>query len=203
MTMVIDFTTAFISEHGSSEMLKLWNSKTTQAELKKTTTSAKKIKDPQAPKKPLSAYMYFCKDQRAAVTKDKGDDAKATEVTTELGVRWNALKADHSKGKTKKQWDAYETEAADDKKRYEAEMADYTPPSDEELAAAKKAAEEAASAEADVEVEVEEFEHGGKNYLKNTDNLCWLVDEEGNQTWAGVFLPEEDRIDESVEEPTA
>ena len=73
----------------------------------------------------------------------------------------------------------------------------------EELAAAKKAAEEAASAEADVEVEVEEFEHGGKNYLKNTDNLCWLVDEEGNQTWAGVFLPEEDRIDESVEEPTA
>jgi len=75
----------------------------------------------------------------------------------------------------------------------------------EELIAskAKKAAEEAAATAAETEVEVEEFEHNGKNYLKNTDNLCWLVDEEGNQTWAGVFLPEEDRIDESVEEPTA
>jgi len=133
MTIVIDFTTAFISEHGSVEMLKLWNSKATQAELKKT-TSAKKIKDPQAPKKPLSAYMYFCKDQRAAVMKDKGDDTKATDVTSELGARWNSLKEDHSKGKAKKQWEGYEAEAADDKKRYETEMADYTPPSDEEMA---------------------------------------------------------------------
>jgi hypothetical protein len=71
----------------------------------------------------------------------------------------------------------------------------------EEIAAAKKAAE--AEAETETEVEVEEFEHDGKNYLKNTDNLCWLVDEEGNQTWAGVFLPEEGRIDETAEEPMA
>ncbi len=72
----------------------------------------------------------------------------------------------------------------------------------EELAA-KKAAEEAVTAEQEAEVEVEEFEHNGKTYLKNGDNLCWLVDADGNQTWAGAYLPDEDRIDETVEEPMA
>lgn len=57
--------------------------------------------------------------------------------------------------------------------------------------------------EEDTEVEVEEFEFEGKTYLKNSDNLCWLTDSDGNQTWAGVYLPHEDRIDDSVEEPTA
>lgn len=78
----------------------------------------------------------------------------------------------------------------------------------EELAAKKKAEEAAAAASADEEeaeasVEVEEFEHNGQTYLKNSDNLCWLTDAEGNQTWAGVYLPDEDRIDAEVEEPTA
>ncbi len=77
----------------------------------------------------------------------------------------------------------------------------------EELAA-KKAAEEAAAAaaeqpEEEASVEVEEFEHDGKTYLKNSDNLCWFINEAGEQVWAGVYLPDEDRIDESVEEPTA
>ena len=69
--------------------------------------------------------------------------------------------------------------------------------------AAKAAAEVEPEAEASTEVEVEEFEHDGKTYLKNSDNLCWLMDAEGNQTWAGAYLPEEDRIDETVEEPLA
>ncbi len=68
----------------------------------------------------------------------------------------------------------------------------------EELAAA--AAKEAEQAQ---EVEVEEFEHDGKTYLKNNDNLCWLVDADGNQSWAGAYLPDEDRIDSTVEEPLA
>ena len=68
---------------------------------------------------------------------------------------------------------------------------------------ARSAAAAVAEEEAEASVEVEEFEHNGKTYLKNTDNLCWLTDSEGNQTWAGVYLPEEDRIDSEVEEPTA
>lgn len=69
--------------------------------------------------------------------------------------------------------------------------------------AAAKAAEAEQPEEESAEVEVEEFEHDGKTYLKNSDNLCWLVDAEGNQTWAGAYLPDEDRIDETVEEPMA
>jgi hypothetical protein len=71
------------------------------------------------------------------------------------------------------------------------------------LARSTAAAAAAVAEQEQQEVEVEEFEHDGKTYLKNSDNLCWLVDAEGNQTWAGVFLPEEDRIDTEVEEPTA
>lgn len=72
------------------------------------------------------------------------------------------------------------------------------------LAKQKAAAEEEQQQEEEsAEVEVEEFEHDGKTYLKNSDNLCWLMDAEGNQTWAGAYLPEEDRIDETVEEPLA
>jgi hypothetical protein len=72
-----------------------------------------------------------------------------------------------------------------------------------EFLAKQQAAAAAEQEQEQAEVEVEEFEHDGKTYLKNSDNLCWLMDAEGNQTWAGVFLPEEDRIDETVEEPTA
>ena len=75
------------------------------------------------------------------------------------------------------------------------------------LAKQKAAAEAEASSEQEDDeegtTEVEEFEHDGKTYLKNGDNLCWLVDAEGNQTWAGAYLPDEDRIDETVEEPLA
>ena len=136
MTTIIEFTTNFIQEHGSASMIKLWESKATQTALKKAIAGTKKIKDPDAPKGNLSAYMFFCKDQRDAVRTDIGDDAKA--VTKELGVRWNALKGDHSKGKEKKQWEKYEKQAVDDKKRHQDEMATYVPPTEERLAELKE-----------------------------------------------------------------
>jgi hypothetical protein len=126
MTIMMNFTTAFITEHGSDKMLTLWNSDTTQKNFKKIMTSAKKFKDDNAPKRALSAYMYFCKDQREAVKKDMGD-VKATEITTELGVRWNTLKNKHSDKKSKKMWDKYEEEATNDKNRYKDECDEYTP----------------------------------------------------------------------------
>ena len=48
-------------------MAKIAAKKTTKT--KKTTVKAKKVKDPNAPKRPLSAYMFFAKDQRAAILK--------------------------------------------------------------------------------------------------------------------------------------
>jgi hypothetical protein len=136
MMTIVEFSTSFIQEHGSSSMIKLWESKATQSAIKKLMTSDKKVKDPDAPKGNLSAYMFFCKDQRDAVRKDIGNDAK--QVTKELGARWNELKADHSKGKAKKQWEKYEAQAIEDKKRYEEEMAEYVPPSEERLAELKE-----------------------------------------------------------------
>lgn len=36
-------------------------------------TKTKKAKDPDAPKRPLSAYMFFSQDQRATVKEDNPD----------------------------------------------------------------------------------------------------------------------------------
>ncbi len=43
----------------------------------------------------------------------------------------------------------------------------------------------------------------GKNYLRSSDNEVWLRGADGGcGEWQGVFLPAEDRIDDSVPEPT-
>jgi hypothetical protein len=44
----------------------------------------------------------------------------------------------------------------------------------------------------------------GKNFLRNSDNQVWESDAEGGcGDWAGVFIPAEDRIDESAADPFA
>lgn len=89
-------------------------------------------KDPNAPKRGKSAYLFFCADHRDAVKKSLGDEARATLVTKELGIRWNALKAS-SKSTDKKALTGYLKAAETDKNRYEAEKVDYVPPSGLEL----------------------------------------------------------------------
>jgi hypothetical protein len=84
---------------------------------KKTPTKgkvAKKVKDPNAPKRALSAYMCFAKDQRGAILK-KNPTFGVTDVAKALGAQWKTTK-DKSK---------YEAEAAKDKARYEAAMKKY------------------------------------------------------------------------------
>ncbi len=51
------------------------------------------------------------------------------------------------------------------------------------------------------EVEAVEWEFQSKTYFKTSDNLCWLISDDGTPSWAGVYLPDEGRIDDSVEEP--
>merc|ERR1712012_1406556 len=50
----------------------------------------KPIKDPNAPKKPLSAYFLFSQDERLKV-KAEFPDYSITEVAKELGRRWLRL----------------------------------------------------------------------------------------------------------------
>jgi len=56
---------------------------------KKTKTGRKK-KDPNAPKRPLSAYLLFCGKERAKVTASN-PEMKGRAVMTELGARWGRL----------------------------------------------------------------------------------------------------------------
>jgi hypothetical protein len=66
-------------------------------------------------------------------------------------------------------------------------------------AAAEAVPEEAAAEEGSNEAV--EWEFQGQNYFKTSDNLCWMMTDDGERIWAGVYLPEEDRIDDTVEEP--
>ena len=46
------------------------------------------------------------------------------------------------------------------------------------------------------------WEHEGKLYARNFTNDVWNRNADGNvTTWAGAYLPAEDRIDETVPEP--
>lgn len=47
------------------------------------------------------------------------------------------------------------------------------------------------------------WEHEGERYARNFTNDVWKCDAAGNvTTWAGAYLPAENRIDETAEEPT-
>ncbi len=70
-----------------------------------------------------------------------------------------------------------------------------------EAAAASAAEEETAPAEEESN-EAVEWDFQGQTYYKTSDNLCWMVGDDGERIWAGVYLPEEDRIDDSAEEPS-
>ncbi len=49
---------------------------------------------------------------------------------------------------------------------------------------------------------VHPWPYKGKNYLRNSDNEVWLMGADGScGEWQGVYLPAEDRIDDSVPEP--
>ena len=134
------FVEAFITEHGSEDMVAMWQSEDIQSEFMKLAEQVKTKgktkgsgkKDPNKPKRGKSAYLFFCADHRLDVNEQLGDDAKATEVTAELGRMWNELK-ESGKEADKQKLIRYENAAKADKERYLADMEGYEPPSDEEL----------------------------------------------------------------------
>jgi hypothetical protein len=134
---IAKFVAKFLSDNGSEELVEKWN---TQENIEafnnvtvKTKRSSDKIKDPNKPKRGKSAYIFFCAKKREEAKANLGEGAKATEVTSELGLMWNDLKASTKSG-DKKFLASLEAEAAEDKARYTEEMESYVAPSDEELA---------------------------------------------------------------------
>ena len=88
-----------------------------EPETKEKKKRAKKAKD--APKNALSAYNFFCKDEREKV-KEKMPNSNAKEIMAELGKRWKDIKDTDAADKYKKM-------AEEDKKRYAEEMETYVP----------------------------------------------------------------------------
>ena len=85
---------------------------------KKTSKSVKKKKDPAAPKKNCSSYIFFCKDMRESV-KSENPGLKGTEITKEIAKLWKGLEED-DKG-------PFIEKAEADKQRFLDEMKSYTP----------------------------------------------------------------------------
>merc|ERR1711879_419872 len=80
-------------------------------------------KDPNAPKRGLSAYMFFANEQRENV-REENPGISFGQVGKILGERWKAL--------NDKQRTPYEAKAAADKKRYEDEKAAYSAADDDD-----------------------------------------------------------------------
>ena len=125
------FVLSFLKDTSQSENInELWMGADVQKQVKHLSNSAginRKKKDPDAPRRGKSGYLFFCTDHREAVKASLGESSKATDGTKELGVRWNALK-DSKKPGDKKILASYEKAAADDKARYQTEKSEYTPP---------------------------------------------------------------------------
>jgi len=73
-------------------------------------------KDPNAPKRPLSAYLYFCADKRDEIKKKNPNDS-ITDIAKKLGAQWAKVAAADKK--------KYESKASKDKERYEKESEKY------------------------------------------------------------------------------
>ncbi|KAK4183318.1 Non-histone chromosomal protein 6 [Podospora australis] len=86
-------------------------------------TKRRAKKDPNAPKRGLSAYMFFANEQRENV-REENPGVSFGQVGKLLGERWKAL--------SDKQRAPYEAKAAADKKRYEDEKQAYNANDDEE-----------------------------------------------------------------------
>lgn len=137
VTALNKFVVTFLDENeGAEDLVGLWKDNENQKEVRKLCKSSdsggKRKKDPSHPKRPKSSYMFFCEENRPLVKNDLGDDAKTTDITRELGKRWNSLKARLEKGEknAKAEMAKHEKSHEDDKARYEKEMESYTPPDD-------------------------------------------------------------------------
>jgi hypothetical protein len=89
----------------------------------------KEKKDPLAPKKGLSSYMFFFKENRERI-KSENPDAEFGEIGKLIGAEWKALEEDQKA--------VYEKKSQQDKKRYENDMTEYAEGESEEKPKASK-----------------------------------------------------------------
>lgn len=76
----------------------------------------KKFKDPKAPKKPKTSYMFFCAEQRL-ILKEVNDNLSFSEIMKELSKKWKSLSEEEK--------ERYNSLAEEDKERYSQETDKY------------------------------------------------------------------------------
>ncbi|KAJ3137650.1 Non-histone chromosomal protein 6, partial [Irineochytrium annulatum] len=84
--------------------------------------AGKKKKDPHAPKRPLSAYMLWCKDNRDRI-KEENPSAGFGDIGKILGREWKALDESDK--------EPYNQMMKKDKERYDREIENYSPADDD------------------------------------------------------------------------
>lgn len=130
-TILQDVASKSVSEKDRAAfMSSLESSKSQLTKLLAVQESSRRKKDPAAPKKPMTNYLFFCQDKRKDILK-KNPDMKTNEVTRQLGELWRGL-SDKDKKK-------YNTQAEKDKERYDTEMSSYVPPEPSSEEVPKKA----------------------------------------------------------------
>jgi hypothetical protein len=107
---------------------------------------SKAKKDPNAPKKPLSAYMLFAKENREKIKKENSD-ATFGEIGRKLGEAWRSI--------DKKNKDKFIKKSEKDKDRYNQEIVDYKSTKEAEEADEADEADEAETDEDEVETDEE------------------------------------------------
>lgn len=127
---VSKFVLAFLAKHDlqAEDVKEAWTSTKNQSALKKIVNSpGRKVKDPNAPKRSKSSYLFFCGDEREKI-KAEDPEMSAKDITAELGARWKKLKDNNPKLVAK-----YEAMAKADKERYCSEKESYVPPQGADL----------------------------------------------------------------------
>ena len=149
-------------------------------------------KDSTHPKKNMSGYLFFCREERPIVKKEI-PDIKSGDVMVELGARWNELKTENPE-KVKE----YMEMAAEDKERYLEEMKNYVPSDEEEKPKEKKSrAKKAAKVE---EVEEKSKETRTKETKKEEFEEEFEEDEKEENQKSSRSKEDEEKPDGMTEE---
>ena len=89
-------------------------------------TKKKKARDPNRPKKPMTAFLLFSGANRGAI-KSKHPDMKVTEISKELGKRWRGS-SDKAKSPFVKEAKKLKKNYDKEKAKYDKEKAKHAPP---------------------------------------------------------------------------
>ena len=125
---IVKFVKDFLLEHqADSELVSAWTHRSNSLALTKLIAGKKPRKKRfENIKRSKSAYLHFCDEERPRIPKTTrladGTEVNVstTDITCQLGVRWNALKNSRSAADVQRM-DKYEDLANNDKQRYLAE----------------------------------------------------------------------------------